>query len=214
MLIHFALQLALFKIQRHQRSEMHWMTSDRHFWTINCQMNPLYTVLRLIFKHLCPLACVVCVWHSSLLLHVAVCLSRGGCWLVVRSLSSLSSLPDPFFLDCLSRACQTCTPQFSILLSLLHPCFRSAAGQWFCGRLLSHAYQSTCVYSFPGSLQQTPRISVSADPFWAARNHNPTRTAAIFIYVDSFIQALTAKHKFQSASLCDQPFSRYRLVEK
>ncbi len=52
-----------------------------------------------------------------------------------------------------------------------------------------------------GSLQQRPCVSVSAGPFGAARNHNPTRTAIIFICVDSFIRVLTAKHKMFTPSL-------------
>ncbi len=65
----------------------------------------------------------------------------------------------------------TSTPQFSLLLSLLQRCYGSAAGQ------------------------QRPLVSVSAGPVGAARNHNPTRTAIIFVCVDSFIRWLTAKHQ-------------------
>ena len=74
----------------------------------------------------------------------------------------------------------------------------SAAGQWFCGRLIGHVYRS--VYSFPGSLQQRPHVSISAGPFRAARNHNPTSTVIIFVCVDSFIRVLTAKHRMPNLS--------------
>ncbi len=61
--------------------------------------------------------------------HPSVCL--GGCWLVVRSPSPLSLLPDPFSLNCLSWACQRAPRSFPYSLSFLQQCFGSAAGQWF-----------------------------------------------------------------------------------
>ncbi len=166
----------------------------------------------------CAARCVVvCVWYSSSLLHdgihsvhVAIAFvrrERGGvgnlsvclggllarcslCPTLVTSGSVLSGLA--------LSSLPTCTPQFSLLLSLLHRCFRSAGGQWFRGCLVGHVYRP--VYSFPGSLQQRPSVSVSAGPFGAARNHNPTRTAIIFVCVDSFIQVLTDKHRMPNPS--------------
>ena len=126
----------------------------------------------------------------------------GGCWLVVRSPPSISSLPDPFFLDCLSQACRPAPRSFPPQ-SLLQRCFGSAAGQWFRSRLVCHVYRSFYRPTLsPGSLvTQTPRVSVSAGPFGAVRNHNPTRTAIIFVCVDSFNRLLTAKHRMLNPSL-------------
>ena len=90
----------------------------------------------------------------------------------------------------------TSTSQVSLLLSLLQRCFRSADFAVILS--VTSIGQSTLS---PGFLQQRPRISVSAGPFGAARNHNPTRTATIFICVDSFIRLLTAKHQMLIQSL-------------
>ncbi len=68
-----------------------------------------------------------------------------------------------------------------------------------CGTVI---LQSSRVYSLSlGSLQQRPRISVSPDPFGAARTHNSTRTAIILVCVDSFIRLLTAKHAMVTPSI-------------
>ena len=86
-----------------------------------------------------------------------------------------------------------CTPQFSLLLEPSTAVFRVCCGTLIRGCLVGHIYQS--IYSFPGSPQQRPCISVSAGPFGTALNHDPIQTAVIFVCIDSFIQALTAKHK-------------------
>ena len=86
----------------------------------------------------------------------------------------------------------TCIPQFSLLLEPCTVVFKICCGTVIRGHLVSHVYRS--IYSLSGSPQQRPRVSALVGPFWAARNHNPTRTASIFVWVDSFIQALTAKH--------------------
>ncbi len=82
--------------------------------------------------------------------------------------------------------------------------FRVCCGTVILGRLVGHVNQSIC--SFPGSLQQRPRVPVSEGPFGAALNHNPTRTAVIFVCADSFIQVLTAKHR----TLNPSPVTRSR----
>ena len=109
---------------------------------------------------------------------------------LVTSRSVLHGLPQ--------SSLPTCTPQFSLPLEPSAAVFRVSCGTVIRGRLVGHVYQS--IYSFPGSPQQRPHISVSAGPFWAARNHNPTRTVVIFVCVDSFIQVLTAKHRMLNLS--------------
>ncbi len=70
-----------------------------------------------------------------------------------------------------------------------------------CGTMISRSSRRSCLtVCLLVSLHQRLRISVSVGPFRAARNHNPTRTAIIFICVDSFIQALTAKHGMPNPS--------------
>ncbi len=133
-----------------------------------------------------------------------VCASRGGwgirssvClgWLVARRSplvsaliaagSVLSGLPQ--------SSMPMCILQFSIVLEPSTVVFRVCCGTAIHGRLVGHAYRS--IYSLTGSPQQRPHLSISEGPFWAARSHNSTRTVIIFICVDSFIQALTAKHR-------------------
>ncbi len=62
--------------------------------------------------------------------------------------SPLSSLPDRVSLDCLSWACQNCTPQ------------RSSASQWFISSIASQSL-SLSLFNF---LQQGPRVLASASP--------------------------------------------------
>ena len=109
---------------------------------------------------------------------------------LVASESVLSGLPQSSLL--------TGTPQFSLHLEPSTAVFRVCCGTVIRGRLVGHVYQSIC--SFPGSPQQRPRVCVLTGPFGAAQNHNPTRTAVIFSYVDSFIQVLTAKHRMPNLS--------------
>ena len=91
-----------------------------------------------------------------------------------------------------------CTPQFSLLLEPSTAVFWVHCRTVVCGRLVGHVCCS--IYPLSGSPQQRPCVSISAGPFSAARNHNPTRTASIFICVDSYIQALTAKHRILTPS--------------
>ncbi len=123
----------------------------------------------------------------------------GVCWLVVRSPPSLSSLPDPFSLDCLSRACQQASRSFPSSWAF----YSGVSGLLLDSNFAVVSSVTSVGLSVlsPGSLQQRPHVSVSAGPFGAALNHNPTRTAIIFICVDSFIQLLTAKHQMLIPSL-------------
>ncbi len=92
----------------------------------------------------------------------------------------------------------TCKPQFSLLLEPSTAVFRVCCRTAIRGRLVGLVYRS--VYPFPGSPQQRPQVSISAGPFSAARNHNPTHTASILVCVDSFSQALTTKHMMLNPS--------------
>ncbi len=140
------------------------------------------------------------MWHSSLLLRGGIhsvhfprsfvglskgCVARRSLLVsaLVTSGSVLSGLPQ--------SSMPTCMPQFSLLLEPSTAVVRVCCGTVIRGRLVGHVLWS--VSSLSDSPQQRPRVSVSASPFSAARRHNPTRTAIIFVCVDSFIQALTAE---------------------
>ena len=127
--------------------------------------------------------------------HSFVGLSRG--FVACRSLlvsalfasgSVLSGLPQ--------SSMPTCVPQFSLLLEPSTAVVRVCCGTVIRGRLDGR----WSVSSLSDSPQQRPRISVSASPFSAARGHNSTRTAIIFVCVDSFIQALSTKHMILTPS--------------
>ena len=84
----------------------------------------------------------------------SVCL--GGLWLVDRTFSTLSSLPDRFSLGCLSRACRRAFRSA--------PCILTARAFYGGGSCLLQVVQ---VSSLSDSPQQRPRVSVSADPLSA-----------------------------------------------
>ena len=121
---------------------------------------------------------------------------QGGWWLVVRSPSPLSSLPDPFSLDCLSRACQRTPRSFPYSWNLLQRCFGSTAIQWFA--VVSSVTSTSLSTLFPALLNKEPaslyQRTLSGLP------ETKTPTAVIFVCVDSFIQALTAKHRMLNPS--------------
>ncbi len=98
---------------------------------------------------------------------------------------------------------------FSLLREPSTVVFRVCCGTVFCGHLVGHIYR--CIYSLSGSSQQRPHISVSAGPFSAAQNHNSTQTASIFVCGDSFIQALTAKHRMSIPSPVTRSHARYTI---
>ncbi len=58
-----------------------------------------------------------------------------------------------------------------------------------------------CLLSLTAPFNRDTSVSASVGPFGATRNHNPTRTAIIFVCVDSFIRLLTAKHQMLTPSL-------------
>ncbi len=109
---------------------------------------------------------------------------------LVGSGSVLSGLPQ--------SSMPTCTLQFFLLLEPFTAVFCICCGTVIRGCLVGHVYWSICLSS--GSPQHRPHVSISVGPFWAAWNHNPTRTAFIFVWVDSFIQVLTAKHRMLNPS--------------
>ncbi len=146
------------------------------------------------------------LWHVALVFTSEsadhrVCASGGGVrssvclgvlWLVDRSSSPLSALPDLFFLDCLSRVFPvflTARAFYSGGLGLLRDSDSRSS------RFTSNSHVS----SLPGSPQHRPHVSISASPFGDARSHNSTRTA-IIVCVDSFIHGLTAKHRMLNLS--------------
>ena len=119
----------------------------------------------------------------------SVCRLSKGFRLLDRTKSPFSSLLGPFYLGYLSRAWRFAPRRFRYWKSLLRRWFRSAAGEWF-GRVCR-----VLVYlvTLRLPLIETPRPNIS-QPLSAARGHNSTRTAIIFVCVDSFIQVLTAKY--------------------
>ena len=116
----------------------------------------------------------------------SVCL--GDLWLVDRTSSPLGSvLPGPP-----QSSMPVRTPQFSLLRKpstvVVQVCCETVI--WcHVGHVLVCLFLTLRLPSI-----ETLHLYIS-EPLSAARGHNATRTAVIFICADSFIQALTAKHR-------------------
>ena len=114
-------------------------------------------------------------------------------WLVDRTLSPfswsvISGLPQSSLL--------TCIPQFPLLREPSTAVVQVCCGTVICSRLVAHVLVYLLTHRLPSI--ETPHLHIS-EPLLAAQGHNSTRTAVIFVCVNSFIQALTAKHRMLSA---------------